>query len=166
MSDKNSSDTEQFLGWHRGKKVGVICEDCELLRFYDGSELFEKYDNINMPSLLPKLAKERGCERTENSFYERCRMTYHHKPDVWARKMGYVPRDEIQAEDRTFGDLPEWEGLVAFCRNADCKRKESLDRWALQKRLGKDTKISAIGPRLKCKCGHRGANIVIGYVSR
>lgn len=114
MSDKNSTDTEQFLGWHRGKKVGVICEDCELLRFYDGSELFEKYDNINMPSLLPKLAKERGCERTENSFYERCRMTYHHKPDVWARKMGYVPRDEIQAEDRTFGDLPEWEGLVAF----------------------------------------------------
>ncbi|MBY3067478.1 hypothetical protein HFO74_29345 [Rhizobium laguerreae] len=167
VDDWNSSDAGTGLKSYAGKRVGVICEECEILKFFDGDELIARFGNVPMPSLLAVLAKENlECHRTENRYYDRCRLTYHHSPEEWARRHGYVKPEDAQKRDRALGDLAEWEGLVAFCKNADCKRKRPLDRWALQKRLGKDTKISAIGPRLKCKCGHRGANIVIGYVSR
>ncbi|MGO7673870.1 hypothetical protein ACC817_28620 [Rhizobium ruizarguesonis] len=167
VDDWKAADAGRSLESYAGKRVGVICEECEILKFFNGDELIARFGNTPMPSLLAMLAKENlGCQRTENKYYERCKLTYHHSPEEWARRRGYVNPEETRKGDRALGDLAEWEGLVAFCRSADCKRKQSLDRWALQKRLGKDTKISAIGPRLKCKCGHRGANIVIGYVSR
>ncbi|MGO6667966.1 hypothetical protein ACCS43_21785 [Rhizobium ruizarguesonis] len=167
VDEWNSSDASTELKSYAGKRVGVICEECEILKFFDGDELIARFGNFPMPSLLAMLARENlECHRTENRYYDRCRLTYHHSPEEWARRHGYVKPEHAPKVDHVLGDLAEWEGLVAFCKNADCKRKRPLDRWALQKRHGKDTKISAIGPRLKCKCGHRGANIVVGYVSR
>lgn len=165
VDDWNAADAGAVLNSYKGKRVGIICEDCEILKFFDHDELIARFGNTPMPSLLAMLARENlECHRTENKYYDRCRLTYHHSPEEWARRHGYVKPDKARKGDRTLGDLAEWEGMVAFCGNADCKRKRPLDRWALQKRLGKTMKILAIGPRLKCKCGHRGVNIVIGYV--
>ncbi|EJB02862.1 hypothetical protein Rleg9DRAFT_1676 [Rhizobium leguminosarum bv. trifolii WSM597] len=161
------SDAGAGLKSYAGKRVGVICEECEILKFFEGDALIAKHGNVPMPTLLETLAKENlGCQRTENKYYERCKLTYHHSPEEWARRRGYVKPEDARKDDRAIGELAEWEGMVAFCGDPKCKRKQPLDRWALQKRLGKHTKISTIGPRLKCKCGHRGARIVIGYVSR
>jgi len=160
------SDAGAGLKSYAGKRVGVICEECEILKFFEGDALIAKHGNVPMPTLLEILAKENlGCQRTENKYYERCKLIYHHSPEEWARRRGYVKPEDTKG-DRALGELAEWEGMVAFCGDPKCKRKQPLDRWALQKRLGKQTKISTIGPRLKCKCGHRGASIVISYVSR
>ncbi|MBY4613640.1 hypothetical protein [Rhizobium redzepovicii] len=161
------SDAGTGLKSHAGKRVGVICEDCEILKFFEGDALIAKHGNVPLPTLLETIAKEDlGCQRIENKYYERCKLTYHHSPEEWARRRGYVKPEDARKDDRAIGELAEWEGMVAFCGDPKCKRKQPLDRWALQKRLGKHAKISTIGPRLKCKCGHRGARIVIGYVSR
>lgn len=167
VDDWSPADAGTDLNSYKGKRIGVICEDCEILKFFEGDALIAKRGNVPMPTLLQTLAKEDlGCQRIENKYYERCKLVYHHSPEEWARRRGYVKPEGARKGDRTLGDLAEWEGMVAFCGNVDCKRKRPLDRWALQKRLGKETKISSIGPRLKCKCGHRGANVVVGYISR
>ncbi|XKM43546.1 hypothetical protein A4U53_038905 (plasmid) [Rhizobium ruizarguesonis] len=57
------------------------------MKFFDGDELIARFDNFPMPSLLAILAKENlGCHRTENRYYDRFRLTYHHSPEEWARR--------------------------------------------------------------------------------
>lgn len=156
--------TREYLEWHRGKKIGVICEQCELLKFFEGEELFAKHGNYHVPSLRSVLAAELGCKRTENSFYDRCQLTFYYTHDEWAELNGYKRPDPPKGTMRAIGELEEWEGLIAICPG--CRTQRTLDHRALRKRLGKSTVIASIEPRLKCQCGRRGARIVIGHMSR
>jgi hypothetical protein len=115
VDDWKSSNAGTGLKSYTGKRVGVICEDCAILKFFDGDDLIAKHGNAPMPSLLPTLAQEDlGCQRTENKYYERCKLTYHHSPEEWERRRGYVKAEEARKGGRAIGDLAEWEGLVAF----------------------------------------------------
>ncbi|MBB3308540.1 hypothetical protein FHT78_000269 [Rhizobium sp. BK196] len=148
-------------------RVGVICEECEILKFFQPGELEARYpaadgmDSVNVMAL-----QLFGCERVKNQWYDRCRMHFYFGPREWARRMGYVHPDELKAAAarRTIGELAEWEQMKATCLK--CKHSRWLDRWALQKRYGKGLALSELGARLKCRCGRRGAEIEIGYMSR
>lgn len=54
----------------------------------------------------------------------------------------------------TLGTLEEWYVLLGNCYA--CDHIGLLDRWELQRRLGRDTRIKALEHRLACtKCGNR-----------
>ncbi|WP_136617088.1 MULTISPECIES: hypothetical protein [Mesorhizobium] len=57
----------------------------------------------------------------------------------------------------TLGSLAEWYVLFGNCYA--CEHIGMIDRWELQRRLGRDTRIKALEVRLVCtKCGNRDHN--------
>jgi hypothetical protein len=148
-------------------RVGVICEECEVLKFFEPGELEAKYPATDGMDSINVLALQFfGCERVKNQWYDRCKIHFHFSAKEWARRMGYVDPSELNraAASRTIGELAEWDHMKATC--SKCKHSRWLDRWALQKRYGKGLALSELGARLKCRCGRRGAEIEIGYKSR
>lgn len=53
MSGKQAASLSEY----RGKKVTVICEECEVLQHFGGDELFGKHGDASMPELLGNLPK-------------------------------------------------------------------------------------------------------------
>lgn len=57
----------------------------------------------------------------------------------------------------TLGSLAEWYTLFGNCYA--CDHIGHIDRWELQRRLGKECRIKALEERLVCtKCGNRRFN--------
>ncbi|MFC3074970.1 hypothetical protein [Shinella pollutisoli] len=71
-----------------------------------------------------------------------------------------VPQDFaalFASENPNFGSLPEWCVLGGHCSR--CEREGWIDRWELQGRYGKETRIADLRPALRClKCGNKGTN--------
>ncbi|RKD61575.1 hypothetical protein [Rhizobium sp. WW_1] len=147
------------LAEYKGDKVAVICEDCELLKNLDGDALLAEYGEVEMPSILMPIARSFGCKRTENSFYDRCRLHYHHSPQEWAQMMGYINPRERKENELRFSDLSRWHRLYVHC---NCGRKSEADRERLERSVGKDAMIADAVRKLVCKkCGMKGTAKII-----
>ncbi|MDK4704345.1 hypothetical protein PH562_18980 [Rhizobium sp. CNPSo 4062] len=148
------------LADYKGAKLAVICEDCELLKNLDGDALLAEFGEAELPSILMPLAKSLGCQRTENNYYDRCKLHYHFSPDEWAKRMGYINPKERKDEDLRFSDLSRWHRLYVHC---NCGRKSQLDRERLERSLGSDASIANAVRKLVCKkCGTKGmAKIIV-----
>ncbi|QWW70007.1 hypothetical protein [Rhizobium sp. WYJ-E13] len=148
-------------------RVGVICEDCEVLKFFEPGDLEKTYPaEEGISSIYIMAEKLFGCPRVRNHWYDRCHIHNHFSAAEWARRMGYIDPKDLNAAPtgRMIGELAEWEQMKATCKR--CNHSRWLDRWALQRRYGKGLALSELGARLKCRCGMRGAEIEIGYMSR
>jgi len=150
---------------YKGDKVAVICEDCEIFRKLDGDALLAEYGEVDMPSILMPVAKSFGCKHTENNFSDRCRLHYHHSPDEWAKRMGYINPKERKDGELRFSDLSQWHRLYVHCC---CGRKGELDRSRLERTLGKNALIADAAQKLVCKkCSLKGmAKILIRSPAR
>ncbi len=159
------TSSENMLADEKRETVDFICEDCEILKRIKPSVLLKEYGNLTMPSLPPLVAKSLGCTRTENTFYDRCKMHFHFSADEWAKRMGYINPKEKRKEALLFSDMREWHRLYAHC---SCGRKSEIDKGALEKALGKDAPISDASAVLRCrKCGLKGsAKIVVVSMAR
>ncbi|MBB3288142.1 MULTISPECIES: hypothetical protein [unclassified Rhizobium] len=149
-----------MLADHKGETVDFICEDCEILKRIKPATLLEEHGNQTMPSLLSLVAKSLGCKRTENAFYDRCKMHFHFSPDEWARRMGYIDPKAQKKDTLSFSDLREWHRLYAHC---PCGRKSEVEPKRLEKVLGTRAPIADAARLLRCKkCGVKGmAKIVV-----
>lgn len=146
---KQGNIQARTLAGYKGRKVQVICEECEILRSFDGTALFEEHGDTNMPGLLADLAKAVGCERPKSGFYNRCKLHYYFTHDEWANSMGLVSRDEFEiAMGKRLADLQEWEVLTARCR---CGRYGTLNRKALERKCGPEARLKDLAARLRCK---------------
>lgn len=60
-------------------------------------------------------------------------------------------------EAETLGELAQWYELVAACPR--CQHVSQLDRYELARRFGKGMRVTAIGPKLRCKrCDNKEGN--------
>lgn len=137
------------LAQYKGKKVRVICLDCDLLKTFDGTELLSQYGNANMPGLLDTLHTLVGCERPKAGFCNRCSLTYHIGIDEWIRRAGMVSRDDYEiALGKRLSDLKEWEVPEARC---ECGRRGKLNRNSLMRKHGRDARIKDLAHLVFCQ---------------
>lgn len=68
--------TSSYLSDHADGKVIVTCPKCGMKRRYDANALLRKIEDQPMPSLISKIAKAEGCERTVNVYEDRCALAY------------------------------------------------------------------------------------------
>ncbi|MGV2188740.1 hypothetical protein ACQZ4Q_07990 [Agrobacterium vitis] len=135
--------------------VGVICENCETLKFLDGQALLVEYGDRPMPSLLRLISAEKiNCSKPWDGFSGRCSLTYY-------RTKNQSLSDE-KAQNKsilTRSDIRSWEMVVVGCRK--CKNIAELPRYKLEKICGPATPLLSLIPRLKCsKCGSRGESFI------
>ena len=154
MSGKQAASLSEY----RGKKVTVICEECEVLQHFDGDELFGKHGDASMPELLGELAKAVGCERPKKGYYDLCRLFYYRRLDEWVKQRGYISREQHEIElGKRLADLREWEVLKAVCQ---CGRRAKLNRKALERRVGSNARIKDLAAKLHCKECKRYASVI------
>ncbi len=72
--------------------------------------------------------------------------------------MRHYPISDAKKNIRaTLGTLEEWYVLFGNCYA--CDHIGFIDRWHLQSKLGKDCRVKALEPRLRCTmCGNRMHN--------
>ncbi len=137
------------------EKIWVICEDCEILRSFDGKAVKAEFTATPAPSPLRLIAQKLiGCPKSKEDFGPRCRMSYY-----WT----FEERTEKAAQEEASGvrvlDLRSWEVVVAGC--GSCKHVTELPRWKLVKMVGGNTTLQELQPRLKCrKCGEKGGSYI------
>jgi hypothetical protein len=137
------------LADHVGHKVSVICEECEILKRFDGKKLFELHGDANMPGLLETLSRSLGCERPKSGFYDRCKLVYYFTHDEWIKRTGLVSREEHEiALGKRLADLHEWEVINAHCR---CGHIGRLNRKSLERKYGFQARIKELAPKLLCQ---------------
>lgn len=137
------------LAHYNGKKVRVICLECDLLKTFDGTELLSEYGNTNMPGLLDDLHTRVGCVRPKTGFYNRCSLIYHIGIDEWIRRSGMVSRDDYEiALGKRLCDLKEWEVPEARCK---CGRRGKLNRSSLVRKHGGDARIKDLARLVFCQ---------------
>jgi hypothetical protein len=136
---------------YRGRHLVVACEDCELLKKIEADGLIAKHGDLDLPSLLLHIALEFDCQRIDNRFSARCQLHYHQSQSEAAASAVQASA----AQSMRFSDLQEWHRLYAGCRG--CGRRVPIDRWKLQRRLGKDAQLSEAAAYLICKkCSAKG----------
>jgi hypothetical protein len=88
-------------------------------------------------------------------------------------QLGRPRRDEIvylgpvmDPAHTTLDDIPEWHALGGHC--SKCEREGWLLRWELSQKWGKQTYLSSLAPRLRCRsCGNREGNKwILGQLPR
>jgi len=65
---------------------------------------------------------------------------------------------------RTLGELAEYEALFAL--SPQCKRRKPIDRWEIQRKFGKGLTLGQVAGLMRCKCGHKGARLMVRHLSR
>ncbi|WP_246669766.1 hypothetical protein [Agrobacterium sp. B1(2019)] len=61
-----------------GEPVGVLCEDCELLKFISSAELMIEFGDLSMPTMLRRISQEViKCARPMDGYSGRCMLHYH-----------------------------------------------------------------------------------------
>lgn len=69
--------------------------------------------------------------------------------------------------DIRFSDVPDWYVMGGACMA--CTHKGPCDRWKVERRWGKDTKLRDVDRKLKCTgCGNRHHNrfVIVGKMGR
>lgn len=142
-------DRDITLSLYTGKKVRVICLECDVLKTFDGSELLSEFGDVSMPSMLDPLHTKAGCVKPKTGYYGRCTMTYYFAPDEWVRRGRYVSRDDFEiALGKRLRDLKEWETLEAKCA---CGRSGRLNPKSLIRRYGGEARIRDLSGKLICQ---------------
>lgn len=137
------------LSHYAGKKVRVICLECDVLKTFEGSDLLSEFGDVSMPGMLDTLHTKAGCEKPKTGYYGRCTMTYYISPAEWVKRGGYVSRDEYEiALGKRLRDLKEWETLEAKCT---CGRQGRLNPKSLIRRYGGDARIRDLSRKLICQ---------------
>lgn len=138
-----------MLSDYRGQKIKVICEECDILKTFDGDALFDEHGDANMPGLLGNLCKTLGCTRSKEGFYNRCSLVYYFTHEEWMAKSGMVSREAYEiALGKRLADLQEWEVLHGRCR---CGRRGQLNKSSLARRYGPNARLKELESRLLCK---------------
>lgn len=78
-------------------------------------------------------------------------------PLVATIREGAAYSEDLHDPQCTFATLPEWYRLAVSC--GQCKHVAPLDRKELARKMGKNTLLTSLLPRLRCaKCGNRNGN--------
>jgi hypothetical protein len=143
---------------YAGKRVTVICEECEILRHFEGDKLVAEYGDEAMPHLLADLAKGLGCDRPKVGYHNLCRLSYHRPFNTMVEELGYISKDQHEVSlGKRLSDLLAWEVLHAVC---SCGRRAKLNRKALERQVGKNARIKDLAPKLHCKECKRYATLI------
>ncbi len=147
------------LASYAGKKVRVICLECDILRSFDGDRLIAEFDDSrDMPGLLDDLHARIGCSKPRVGYSGRCALTYHITHEEWVARSGMITRHEHEiALGKRLCDLLEWEFLLARCK---CGRVKRLNHAALVRKVGAQTRIKELAAKLRCS-GCQKADSVI-----
>jgi hypothetical protein len=137
------------------KRIWVICEDCQLLRMFEGERVREEFANTTDISPLAMISRNLvKCPKPMSGYYDRCRMTYYRTFDERVSEKAAEAGAGVR-----IADLRSWEVVVAGC--GSCKHVTQLPRWRLLKMVDGQTTLDNLRPRLKCqKCGERGGSYI------
>jgi hypothetical protein len=140
-----------LLSDYGGEPVGVLCEDCELLKFICTAELMIEFGDQSMPSLPNKIAKDIiKCRRPFEGFSDRCRLRYHARSRSLIETLKQAPPTAVKVKE-----IRNWEIVVAKCNY--CGRVSNIQHWQLNRVAKTDTTVDDIAKRLKCKrCNTKG----------
>lgn len=140
-----------LLSDYGGEPVGVLCEDCELLKFICSGELMIEYGDHSMPSLLNKIAKDIiKCPRPFEGFSDRCRLRYHARARSLVETLKQAPPTAVKVKE-----IRNWEIVVAKCNY--CGHVSNIQHWQLNRVAKTDATVDDIAKRLRCKrCNAKG----------
>lgn len=148
-------DNMWWLSERADDTVGVICEECEILKLFDGKALLAEYGDRPVPVFLRTIAQEKiHCQKPWEGFSRRCRLTYY-------RTTAQRPTDEKTDSRKALTrlDIRSWEMVVAGCPK--CKNVAELPCFKLEKMCQPETPLVSLIPRLKCsRCGTRGKSFI------
>ncbi|UXS33968.1 hypothetical protein FY152_17545 [Agrobacterium tumefaciens] len=140
------------LSDYGGEPVGVLCEDCELLKFICSGELMIEYGDHSMPGLISKIAKDiLKCPRPVEGFSGRCRLKYHTRSGSLMEALKQAPPPPVKVKE-----IRNWEIVVAKCNY--CGHVSNVPHWQLNRAAKTaDITVDDIAKRLKCKrCNVKG----------
>ncbi|MFK0385011.1 hypothetical protein [Agrobacterium sp. NPDC090273] len=140
-----------LLSDHGGEPVGVLCEECELLRFISTAELMIEYGDHSMPALLSKISKDvLKCPKPTEGFSGRCTLTYYARADSLIAKLKQEKEPVVKVVD-----VRSWEVVVAKCNY--CGHVSNVPHWQLRRVAKVDMTIDDLAKRLKCRrCNVKG----------
>lgn len=149
------------LGLHRARNP-LLLPEMPAQRVHARGGLDALTRNKPMPDLRYDFAKEFGCQRGPDAqFNDKCQLSY----DLSGEEMlGIVPPARKPDHERTLGDLAQYEALFALCTK--CNRRKPIDRWDIQRKVGKKLTLGAVAGLMRCKCGHKGARLMVRHLSR
>lgn len=140
-----------LLSDYGGEPVGVICEECELLKFISSGELMIEFGDLSMPTMLRHISQEViKCARPMEGFSGRCMLHYHARSgsQIEAMKQAKPPAVRVK-------EIRNWEIVVAKCNY--CGHVSNIPHWQLNRSAKTDTTVDEIAKRLKCKrCSVKG----------
>ncbi|NSY44987.1 hypothetical protein G6M03_16950 [Agrobacterium tumefaciens] len=140
-----------LLSDYGGEPVGVICEDCELLKFICSAELMIEFGDLQMPTMLEKISQEvLRCLKPMEGFSGRCRLRYHTRSGSIIESLKQAPPSPVKVKE-----IRNWEIVVAKCNY--CGHVSNIQHWQLNRVAKADTTVDDIAKRLKCKrCNAKG----------
>ena len=126
------------------------------------ADAFARYGNKALPELRYDFAREFGCQRGPDApFKDYCQTRY----DSSAEEMLGIKVPPSRADhERTLGELAQYEALFALC--PECNGRKPIDRWGIQKKVGKGLTLGQLASLMRCKCGHKGARLMVRHLSR
>ncbi|NMN74221.1 hypothetical protein [Rhizobium sp. 57MFTsu3.2] len=145
-----------------GHELRYSCTKCQRSGSMPAAGALARYGNKALPELRYDFAREFGCERGPNApFNDKCAIRY----DSSAEKMLGIEVPPPEADhERALGELAQYEALFALC--LECNRRKPIDRWGIQKKVGKGLTLAQLAGLMRCKCGHKGALLMVRHLSR
>ncbi len=140
-----------MLSDYGGEPVGVICEDCELLKFICTAELMIEFGDLQMPTMLRHISQGViKCPRPMEGFSGRCMLHYHARSGSQIETLKQAPPSPVKVKE-----IRNWEIVVAKCNY--CGHVSNIQHWQLNRVAKTDTTVDDIAKRLKCKrCNTKG----------
>jgi hypothetical protein len=145
-----------------GHELRYSCEKCQRSGSTAAADGLARYGNKPMPELRYDFAKEFGCNRGHDApFNDNCQIRYDHSAE---EMLGIEVPPRKADHERTLGELAQYEFLFALC--PECNRRKPIDRWGIQKKVGKGLTLRQVTGLVRCKCGHKGALLMVRHLSR
>ncbi|MDH6294700.1 hypothetical protein SAMN03159422_00244 [Agrobacterium fabrum] len=140
-----------LLSDYGGEPVGVLCEECELLKFISSGELMIEYGDHSMPSLISKIAEDIiKCPKPKEGFSGRCMLRYHTRTGSLIDTLKQAKPPAVKVKE-----IRNWEIVVAKCNY--CGHVSNIQHWQLNRVAKAETTVDDIAKRLKCKrCSVKG----------
>ncbi|KQV78176.1 hypothetical protein [Rhizobium sp. Root1220] len=99
--------------------------------------------------------------RIDAPFNDKCQLGFEKGGEEYLGISRPAPKPD---HERTLGELAQYEALFALC--PECKRRKPIDRWEIQRLLGKELTLGRVAAAMRCKCGHKGARLMVRHLSR
>lgn len=134
-----------LLSDYGGEPVGVLCEECELLKFVSSAELMIEFGDLSMPTMLRHISQDVvKCPKPMDGFSGRCMLRYHTRSgsQIEALKQAKPPVVRVK-------EIRNWEILVAKCKS--CGHVSNIPHWQLNLVAKADTTVDEIAQRMRCK---------------